>query len=107
MQGYTFYAEMPDHRGSKSASKNFHAFTRKTLQEGAANGQKCNCLALIDEGLPGMREGLTPVYGTIDSPVCWSSVSLEYVRKRCVRISEELARKLHPALFYRLDSTAA
>ena len=104
MNGFTFYAEMQENRSSKSASKRFRAFTRKTLEDGTAFGQKCNCLAMTQDGLPGMREGFVPIYETIDSPVCWSSASLEYIRIRCVRVSESLARKLHPELFRRLDA---
>lgn len=39
-----------------------------------------------------------------DSGVGGTSVSQDYLRKRCKRIPEKLAREIHPALFAWLDS---
>lgn len=95
MKGFRFYAEMLDHRRSKSASKKHSAFTRATLAKGAANSLYCNCLALTPD-----LEGATVAVEMRNSPhIVWGGASRDYLRTRCVRVSEALARRLHPALF--------
>ncbi len=34
-----------------------------------------------------------------DSPACSGSLALNYLRKRCKRVSEDIARVIHPRLF--------
>ena len=50
-----------------------------------------------------MQEGFTAVYCWADSDVCWGATSRDYLRTRCLRLSEAEARKIHPSLFTRLD----
>lgn len=47
--------------------------------------------------------GFGSVFAWSDSPVCYCATSLERLRKECKRISEAEARRIHPALFERLD----
>ncbi len=110
MKDFHFYAEMREARGSKAASKEWDAFTRKHLQALAALGFKNNCIAVpLENGRP-LWQGNTMMMDAIVTaneltnrwPV-GGSVEQDYLRKRCVRVSEELARQLHPNLFRYLE----
>lgn len=111
MKAYRFYAEMPEDRGSKSASKRYDAFTRKALQTMAVVGQRCNVIAvLLDKrGRPlwhvgnDQMDAICPMNDLSNAQVQSGSPSRGYLRERCVRIDEDLARKLHPRLFAYLD----
>ncbi len=48
-------------------------------------------------------EAISSVYWHANSAVAGCAVSLDYLRKKCKRVSEAHARKVHPALFERLD----
>jgi hypothetical protein len=39
-----------------------------------------------------------------NSPVCSCSASVEYIRTACIRVSETVARQIHPEMFRVLDS---
>jgi|GEM_PF-3420002 len=41
-----------------------------------------------------------------DSPACGCSVSVDWLRDVCKRISEQQAREIHPELFKRLEATS-
>lgn len=109
MKNYRFYAELPDDgRESKSGSKHYHAFTREHLRSKADRGLRNNCIAVLidDKGQPlwhvgtdGTMDAIVPAYGANNAAVCCGCVSRDYLRKRCVRIDAELAKKLHPNLF--------
>jgi hypothetical protein len=113
MKGYRFYAEMPESRGSKSASKKnplFH-WTVKALRERAAAGFKAcvTAIDLQDDGRPYFNnDGTICATATaIDGnhlSYCGASVSGDYLRLRATRIPEELARQLSPELFRYLES---
>lgn len=111
MKGFQFYAEMPEARKSKSANKSFphNPFTRKQLEKIADSGGRNNCLAVSTENVNGRSwrhypEGPSSVIDCNPYCINWNSYSLDYLKTRCVRISEELARKLHPELFAYLES---
>lgn len=109
MKGYRFYAEMPEARKSKSASKAYPFFpwTVGDLRaQSQVRGFKA-CLVAVDlkdDGQPWwnndgtMCATTTAIDGNHQS-YCGGSVSRDYLRKRCVRIPEDLARKLSPELF--------
>lgn len=105
MKGFSFYAEMTQARQSKRASAMWNAFTRETLRDMAAQGDNVNvCAVAAGTARSGPHGGI--MYDVVsslldipNSPVCTSSASVEYLRRRTVRIDEALARKLHPALF--------
>lgn len=109
MDGYRFFAVMSDARKSKSASKQYpmQPWTRKTLESYADAGRYVECMAVSDESFISDGQVCYECAGALiadnDQAVCGSSTSRDYLRKRCVRISESLARKLHPALFRYLD----
>lgn len=110
MDGYKFFAVMPDARKSKSASKQYpmQPWTRKTLQGYADAGRYVECMAVSDESFIDVLGDICHEYiGALqagnDQAVCGSNISRDYLRERCVRISESLARKLHPALFRYLE----
>lgn len=110
MDGYKFFAVMPDARKSKSASKQYpmQPWTRATMRDYASAGRYVECLAVLDESYIGAHGDISyecagALMADNDQAVCGSSTTRDYLRKRCVRISESLARKLHPALFRYLD----
>jgi hypothetical protein len=112
LTGYRFYAELPDGRGGKSGTKKHAPFTVAALRDVAARGLHNNVCAvpLDDEGRP-LWQGATlnadavvSVRGTSNSPVCGGSVSRDYLRTRCVRVPQALARQLHPQLFAHLEA---
>lgn len=61
-----FYAVLPDHRGSKQATRRYRAFNREYVQERIACGDTMECVAMFPDEMrrEGMqlcmvREGLT------------------------------------------------
>jgi len=48
-------------------------------------------------------EVISAVYFEPDSLCCGSSASMAYIQDNCKRISEKLAREIHPNLFVYLD----
>lgn len=114
MQGYRFHAVMPASRGSKAASKRFphDPWTIARLSAKAADGFRCDLIAVylgadgrpIYQGKGHVVEAMaTAIEGNALS-YCTTGVDLSYLRNRSIRISEELARKLSPELFQRLES---
>lgn len=114
MKGYRFYAEMPQDRKSKSASKAnpFFPWTVKALRERAAQGFRCDVSAvpLDDTGRPLWHATdlcfdyvSTCIEGNRQS-YAWNSTHRDYVSKRTTRIPEDLARILSPELFRYLES---
>lgn len=111
MKGIHFFAEMPEGRKSKSASKAhpFQPWTRATLRRYAAEGKHVNVCAVIQdtqrlgEMIGYQREvhfdAIASVFDHPNSAVCSTGTTAGYLRARAVRIDEDLARKLHPALF--------
>ena len=113
MQGFTFHAEMPEARKSKSASKAypFQPWTRATMARYADSGQHVNVCAVSTDRNQWfssrgalMKECISSVFDVPNSPVSVSTCSDHYLRSRTVRISESVARQLHPALFASLDA---
>jgi len=111
MNGFSFHAEMPEERKSKSASKGNDAWTRATMRRYAAEGRNVNVCAVSTDrdlwyinGRALMKECISAVQDIPNSGVCGSSASRDYLDSRTVRIDEATARKLHPALFRALDS---
>jgi hypothetical protein len=113
MKGYRFFAEMPQDRGSKSASKAnpFFPWTVGGLRKWAAEGLRCDVVALFleDDGRPvhngsGHLEGLSVAIGGNPLSYAVGGMSRDYLRHRCTRIPESLARQLSPQLFHRLES---
>ena len=112
MKGFSFHAEMPRERGSKAASKRYpHApWTRATLKAMAERGERCNVSAVFTDRAHWrvdrdhiIKEAISAVLYSPNSPVSGTEVSDEWLRRRTVRIDEATARKLHPTLFAVLD----
>lgn len=113
MKGFRFYAEMLEERKSKSASKAYPFFpwTVKALRKHAAQGFRCDVVALIldDNGRPVYSgQWIADAIGVAISDnrlsYCHAGVADDYLRSRCVRIPEDLARILSPELFRYLES---
>ena len=47
-------------------------------------------------------EALAALFDRPNAPVASTGVALDYLRRKCKRISEAAARRVHPALFERL-----
>jgi len=114
MKGYRFYAEMPQARKSKSASKAnpFFPWTVKALRERAAQGFRCDvgAVPLDDNGRP-LWQGASLCFDYVSTAIegnrlsyTWNGAHRDYLRKRTTRIPEDLARILSPELFRYLES---
>ena len=105
MKDFRFYAVLQEERTGKHATKKHNAFTRATMKQAIAFGQSCECLAL---DISDSRWRYNPFAAScvlsynLDA-IAFSGVSLDYLATRCVRISESMARALHPQLFRYLD----
>lgn len=114
MKGIQFYAVMPEERRSKSASKAYphDPFTARGLKRKAAADPdfRHECLALDVTDQDGRAWRCNPsalcivMDGNLEA-LCWSGVSLDFLRDRCVRIPEFLARQIHPQLLRGLEDT--
>lgn len=112
MKRYKFYAEMPEQRRSKSASARFGPFTRASLENASERGGICNVIAVplgnngqpLWQGGTDMMDAFAAINDRTDAEVEATSVDQGYLRKRCVRVSEGLARRLHPNLFIYLET---
>lgn len=69
-----------------------------------------NCVAIMSGTQPYQTGGnmhietLAAVYARPNSPVATTGYSVKRLNNFCKRISEAEARKIHPALFRRLDA---
>lgn len=98
MQGFIFYLEYPDAQAKKKSS-----IRRKEYNQHTGNVIAVMRDSLYYSGRLPVQSCYAAVFWTPDSPVCVDSVSFEYLRKNCKRISEALARTVHPQLFIRLE----
>ena len=114
MKGHRFYAVMPESRGSKSASKAhpFDPWTVARLKAKADEGFRCDLIAvtLDDSGQP-LWQGATLICDAFataieGNPLSYAvnGVSRDYLAKRATRVPADLARRLSPELFTRLES---
>lgn len=117
MNGYRFYADINGTQSEQVAANGFYpdnlkrAFGRRTtikqLKEAAESGKRCNVVALLlgdEHRCPDFtQDALVATFDYADSDTSLGSVSREYLAA-CRRIPEDLARKLHPRLFARLDA---
>ena len=95
MKGYAFYLEFPDKKARRKA-------TRANIE---GNSGTVVAVMLPYSWIPGSTcmEAFSAVYDEKNSPVCFTSCAQEYLDERCLRISEKVAREVHPELFKRLD----
>jgi len=105
MKNVIFYAVMPQDRTSKAASKAypFFPFTRAGIERAHDLGQDIECFALDVSDQDGRSwryhpEGAGLVLDSDRTSVAYTSCSIEWLNKRCVKISEKLALKLHPEI---------
>jgi hypothetical protein len=100
MKSVRFYA---DFKGKREKSKT----TVKGLWALAESGINQNVLAVFYDTIPQRLDGCVDCVGAIfyydNSPVTFTSASIDYIDENCKRIPESLARQLHPMLFYYLE----
>jgi len=97
MKNTRFYLEFPDATAKRKSGK-------------SNIGHSGNVIAIWPEqyyiSVEGvMFDGMSGVYSCENSPVCSGGASLGYLQSNCKRISEKLAREIHPELFVRLDES--
>lgn len=103
MKGFAFYIEYPE-------GVNPNKFTRKNLgtHSGTVIAVSTDRKDLRAEQTGGKFKWITDGFGAFQDypncPVCYTSVALSYVRERTKRISEAMAREIHPSLFSYLDN---
>ncbi len=103
MKGFAFYIEYAE-------GVNPNKFTRKNLgtHRGTVIAVSTDRELLRPEKIGGKTEWITEGFGAVqDYPncsVCSTSVSHSYLRDRTKRISEAMAREIHPSLFSYLDN---
>lgn len=107
MKNWHFYLEYPSatekHKGTVKEPGN-HSGTVLAVWA-AYNGPGTTDQGLsISQGKVMYETCLCSVFEHADSVVTYSSASLDYIRERCKRIPEELARQIHPTLFRVLDA---
>jgi hypothetical protein len=95
MKGVRFYLEFPDKKTKKQSGKN-------------NNGHSGNVTAVFFENYQiSANKILFDIVGSVffqkNSPVCSSTCSEKWLYENCKRISEKLAREIHPQLFLYLD----
>lgn len=92
MKGFKFYLEYDDEKEKRKA-------TRKNLGDHSGN-----VVAVFGEfDHVAVKDCLGAVFFVGNSDVACSTVSYDYLRENCKRISEKQAREIHPKLFARLD----
>lgn len=105
MKGYVFYLEYPNKAEKRKAS---------VRVAGRLGNHTSNVFARLDphtldvdreEFLASLRnpEGYGAVYPRPNSAVCWTGTSWKHLNDNCKRISEKLAREIHPNLFLRME----
>ena len=87
MNGIRFYLEFTDASKRQSGGNVIAALV--------ANGSYWSSGTIWYEALAGLFE-------QPNAPVAGTGVALDYLRRKCQRISEAKARTIHPALFARL-----
>lgn len=93
MKDYRFYLECHDREKCISTGNVVAVFV--------GNGSFIRSGRLCYKALA--RQGLARWYSHPNSPVTSTGVALEFLGKYCHRVSEALARQIHPELFHRLD----
>ena len=93
MNGFHFYAEYED-----SKAKRNKAMPGNVVAVSTDKGH-----SFYDMHDNFMLEAFTAVYDRANSPVCVGSVSPDYLRENCKRVSEKRAREIHPEMFRTLD----
>jgi hypothetical protein len=89
MNGFRFYLEYPNKTEKNKA-------TVKNLGKHSGNV----IAVFVGQWIPNSTciEAVTSLYEYADSPVCCSSVSMEYLREKCKRIPERMVKLIHPKL---------
>ncbi len=112
MNGFRFYADLPgtEYDPEDSGFPRGRLPKRMTVERLAVlaeAGIKVNCIALLIGDAHRChnyaQEALVATFGHPDSDTSLGSVDREYLRK-CKRVPEKIARRLHPCLFTRLDA---
>ena len=96
MKGIRFYQEFSNKSKTKPTGNVIAAFAGH-VTEAASNG-------VFFSGGIACYEALAGLFDYPDSPVASTAVAVDLLRRKCKRVPEAKARRIHPRLFERLDS---
>lgn len=107
MLGINFYLEYPNktekHKGTRKEPGN-HRGTVIAVMTKHERGHWSNFPDWHNYSSRGpSADAIGALFDEPDSPVCSTGVCPEYLDEKCKRISEKMAREIHPQLFERLD----
>lgn len=106
MLGINFYLEYPNktekHKGTRKSPGN-HRGTVIAVMTKHERGRWSNFPDWHYNGQDHMADAMGALFDEPNSPVCSTGVSPGYLDEKCKRISEKMAREIHPQLFVRLD----
>lgn len=95
LKHYRFYLEYPTKAEKGKAS----------IRAGRLGNHSGTVVAAY-EMKPGYLEGFVAVRSDVpNGSVNWGGIGQAYLEDRCIRISQQLARAIHPRLFERLDDS--
>lgn len=95
MKGIRFYQEF-DSKSKTRPTGNCLAVLAGNITDAPGNG-------IFFSGKTACYEAIAGLFDHADSAVAVTSVAVDYLREKCKRVPEAKARKIHPALFERLD----
>ena len=108
MLGINFYLDYPNktekHKGTRKDPGN-HSGNVVAVMTRYERGKWSNFPDWISYGSGPIAAAIGALLFVPNSPVCSTSVSMGYLDDRCKRISEKMAREIHPMLFTYLDQS--
>lgn len=108
MKGYRFYLEFPTQYKKKSTPVKQVVTDLEKGKEPRHAGTIIACFLRADGWFEhdgkGLIDCISSVANVPNGPVCFSQVSMDYLQEKCKRVPENLARKIHPAMFSYIKS---
>ena len=103
MKGYRFYLEYPNKKEKRHGTRKKPGNHIGTVIAAYGNWYLHHCNSELEHHV----DCIGAVFNEANSPVCGTSAALGYIDSRCKRISEKLARQIHPRLFVYLEEDHA
>lgn len=106
MKGFNFYLDYPSKKDKKQGTRKNpgnHLGNVIAVTTRFERGRWTNFPDWWPYGRRPIASAIAAILHKPNSPVCGTSVSMDYLDERCKRISEKMAREIHPALFTYLD----
>lgn len=103
MKGWRFYLEYPNKKEKRKGRAEQTALGNHEGNIVAIMLREDGCFDYQITATGTTFSAVSALFFCANSAVCFSSVGEEYLRSRCKRVSEQIARQIHPALFEYLD----